>query len=155
MAAPDVADEFAELVALVREDPLVELDVDPMLEDEVRFRALSPERQADELNRCSDSAGVIAYWTVEGGEVVRDREAEEQARTIARAWRRLDDDRRREAWTRRLQRVAAPAVALVRRRGHARRARRAAGGSSRASARSPGSREPDPPSSPLELEAAA
>jgi hypothetical protein len=50
--------EIDELVALVRENPLIELEIDatdPVLAAEVRFMALTPEKQAEELNHCSDS----------------------------------------------------------------------------------------------------
>jgi hypothetical protein len=143
--------ELAELVALVRDDPLIELDVDPELDAHVRFLALTPERQADELNSCSVSIGAIAYWTVEDGEVVRDLEAERQEWTLELAWR---DGRRHESWRHALELRLATIVrplARVRTRGRARRGRRST--LRRSPARSPG-RDPEPPRR-LELEAVA
>jgi hypothetical protein len=95
---------------------------------------------------------VTIYWKAEDGEVVRDREVEEEQQKLNAAWRRIDE---REAWRLALTapRLARYVRPLIRVRLHVRapRARRAV--LRRSPARSPGPREPEPPSRPSEATA--
>lgn len=125
-------------------DPSVEYD-DPIEAERARTLSLTPEQRAVELNDCSARVGVIAYWTAERGEVVRDVGAERQAARIAAAWRGYD---RRRVLAIRIMVVRPPV--RVRDRGRARRGRRTT--LRRSPARSPG-REPEPASRPLEAAA--
>jgi hypothetical protein len=103
MAKHGVGHYVAVLVVQVQNDPLIDLDgEDPEIAVDVRFLALTPETQADELNRCSDWMGVISYCKVGAGDVIRDREAEEQERKFTvcaglKSGRRGGQGSRREA----------------------------------------------------------
>jgi hypothetical protein len=114
-----------------------EPDWDAVREEQDRFDALPPERQAHEMNRCESWAGTARLWIVVGGEVVVEggtMHAIALARERALMWRSTG-----------LVGIARPLL-RIRARGRARRGRRAT--ERRTSARgSPGREGPEPPSS--------
>lgn len=139
--------EFAEYVALVRDEPLIELDIDkdnPALAAEVRFQALTPEQQAYRLNEAADHMGARQDWVVVAGHVVSESSV---------AYAHLCT--REAALSRSYTRPVAVVVPLARARsfGRERRSHRVA--VRRSSSCSSGDRESEPPASRPDLETLA
>jgi len=55
---------------------------DPLEAEQAQWEALSPEKQAAELNECSDYMGSRRYWVVEDGELVSQVEPQPSRRLM-------------------------------------------------------------------------